>query len=58
MSDAVGVKAIAEKWGYSEATIRKWCREKKIAGAGQDEPGSPWRIPKDAKCPRPIKKKK
>ncbi len=43
----MGTKAASEKWGYSQATISKWCREKKIDGAEQDKPGTPWRIPID-----------
>lgn len=57
MSDAVGTRQKAEEWGYDQATISKWCREGLIEGANQDKPGSPWHIPKDAKCPKPIKKK-
>lgn len=57
MSD-MGTKQAAEKWGYSEDTIRKWCRTKVIPNATQDKPGSPWHIPKDTECPKKIKKKK
>lgn len=55
MSD-MGTKQAAEKWGYTEDTIRKWCREKLIPNATQDRPGSPWHIPANAKCPKKIKK--
>lgn len=51
MSDSMGTKEAAEKWGYSQRTIQQWCREGKIKGADQDAPGSPWHIPKDAECP-------
>lgn len=54
MSD-MGTKQAAEKWGYSEETIRKWCRSGLIPNATQDKPGSPWHIPSNAKCPK-IKK--
>lgn len=57
MADSMGTKEACEKWGYAQSTIRKWCEEKMIEGATQDAPGSPWHIPKDAKCPKPIKKK-
>ncbi len=57
MSDSVGTKEMAEIWGYSQATISRWCREGLIKGANQDEKGSPWHIPKDAECPKTLKKK-
>ena len=57
MADSMGTKEAAEKWGYKQATITKWCREKKIPGAEQDGKGSPWHIPKDAECPGKIKSK-
>ena len=47
----VGSKVKAEEWGISQATITKWCRDHLIDGAEQDDPGRPWRIPADAKCP-------
>lgn len=56
MDEIMGTKEAAELWGYSQATIRKWCILKLI-DAEQDDKGSPWHIPKDAKCPKPIKKK-
>ncbi len=55
MSDSMGTKEAAEKWGYTQATISKWCRLKLIKDATQDSKGSPWHIPKDAVCPRKIK---
>ena len=55
MADSMGTKEASEKWGYSQTLISKWCREQKIEGAEQDGKGCPWHIPKDAKCPRPIK---
>lgn len=57
MSDAMGTKEASEKWGYSAETIRKWCKTG-LLDANQDSPGSPWHIPKDAVCPRPVKTKK
>ena len=58
MSDSMGTKEASELWGYSQATISKWCREHLIPNADQDAKGSPWHIPKNAKCPKPIKEKK
>jgi len=55
MSNSMGTKDASEKWGYSQATISNWCRKGMIAGADQDKVGSPWHIPKDAECPRPIR---
>lgn len=57
MADSMGTKEAEELWGYKQSTISDWCRKGLIANASQDGPGSPWHIPKDAKCPRPIKKK-
>ena len=42
----MGTKEAAELWGVKQATVSKWCREKKIHGAEQDKKGSPWRIKK------------
>ena len=57
MSEAMGTKEASELWGYSQATISEWCRNGMIEGADQDRKGSPWHIPKNAQCPRPIKNK-
>ncbi|MBQ3587216.1 MAG: helix-turn-helix domain-containing protein [Oscillospiraceae bacterium] len=57
MSDSMGTKEAAELWGYKQSTIADWCRKGLIKGADQDGKGSPWHIPKDAKCPKPIKNK-
>lgn len=57
MADSIGTKEAAEKWGYSQDTIRKWCKNGLIKGASQDDIGSPWHIPKNAKCPRHIMRK-
>lgn len=48
----MGTKEASEKWGVSQATISRWCREGKIEGAEQDAKGSPWRIPVDAVPPK------
>lgn len=56
MADIMGTKEAAELWGYKPATISKWCRNGLIPGASQDDVGSPWHIPKGAKCPRLLKR--
>ena len=51
------VKEVAEKWGYSEATIRKWCREGLIIiTIGAEKKSGRWQIPADAKCPKTEKR--
>lgn len=52
----MGTKEAAQKWGYTQETVRKWCNEGLIKNATQDGKGSTWHIPKDAKCPKKIKK--
>lgn len=52
MGDYVGTKVKSKEWGVTPGTISAWCRKGKIPGAEQDEVGSPWRIPKDAKRPK------
>lgn len=53
----MGTKEAAEKWGYSESTIRKWCKEEKIQLLVKPEKVSGrWRIPVNAECPKKIKK--
>ena len=47
----MGTKEAAKKWGVTQETVQKWCREGKIEGATQDKKGSPWHIPKNAKMP-------
>lgn len=53
----MGTKAASEKWGYTQETIRKWCKLGLIPGATQDKDHSPWHIPADALCPKKIKAK-
>ncbi len=55
MADSIGTKEAAKLWGYTPATIRKWCQQGLIKDATQDGKGSPWHIPKDAKCPKKEK---
>ena len=51
----MGTKQAAEKWGYSQQTIQKWCREGIIKNATQDSKYSSWHIPQNTKCPKIIK---
>lgn len=53
----MGTKEAQDRWGYTKATISKWCRDGLIEGAEQDKKGSPWRIPINASCPKKIKVK-
>lgn len=57
LAETMGTREASDKWGYSQAYISEWCRNGLIPSASQDRAGSPWHIPKDAECPRPIKKK-
>ena len=52
----MGTKEASGKWKLSQVYISKLCRENKIPGAEQDAPGSPWRIPINAKSPAKRKK--
>ncbi len=50
------VKEVAEKWGYSEATIRKWCKLGILkVTIGAEKINGHWQIPFDAQCPKKIK---
>lgn len=57
MSDTIGTREFAKKYGISQQTVSKWCREGKIIDATQDAKGSPWHIPKDAMPPIQYKKR-
>lgn len=55
----MGTKEASEKWGYTQQTIQKWCRDGKIylvIKAEKSKYNGQWQIPKDAECPRPVKK--
>ena len=54
MSEAIGTREFAEKFGVTPATVSKWCREGKIPNCNQDGKESPWHIPKDAVPPVDI----
>ena len=58
MGEYMGTKEASEKWGYRQETIRKWISMGLIPKAEQDKKGSPWRMPADTPCPKPIKNKK
>ena len=58
MANTMGTAEASKQWGYTQATIRKWCIEGRIKDASQDKKGSPWHIPKDATCPKPVKARK
>ena len=51
MVQYMGTKEAAVKLGVTAQTVASWCRKGLIEGAEQDGPGSPWRIPIDAKRP-------
>ena len=55
MSD-IGTKEASKRWGYTQDTIRKWCKAGLIPNVTQDKPGSAWHIPANAQCPKKIKK--
>lgn len=57
MAETIGTKEASVLWGYPQSTISRWCRAGLIKDASQDAPGSPWHIPKNAICPKPIRKK-
>ena len=44
----MGTREAAEKRGYTQETIRRWCADGKIENATQDKKGSPWHIPKNS----------
>ncbi len=35
MSEAIGTREFAEKYGVTQATVSKWCREGKIPNCNQ-----------------------
>lgn len=54
----ITVKDAAEKWGYSESTIRKWCKAGLLSiMCKAEKKDGHWKIPASAECPKPIKKK-
>ena len=54
----ITTKEAAAKWGYSEETIRKWCKKGMFSVVCKAEKkSSRWQIPANAQCPKPLKKK-
>ena len=52
----ITVKEAAKKWGYSEATVQRWCRDGKIkVTVGAEKKSGRWQIPANAECPNKIK---
>ena len=52
----MGTKEASEKWGVTQATVTKWCRERKIFPLPtQDKKGSPWHIEPTATHPKKRK---
>lgn len=55
----LSVKEVAKKWGFSEETVRKWCREGIITvTVGAEKKSGRWQIPAEAECPKQKKTKK
>ena len=52
----ITAREAAQKWGYKESTVQKWCREGliKITLGAKKESGR-WQIPVDAECPKKVK---
>lgn len=52
----LSVKEAAQKWGYSESTIRNWCKNGLIKiTVGAEKKNGHWQIPAEAKCPKKVK---
>lgn len=50
-------KEASALWGYSEATIRKWCKDGLLYSIQKAEKkNGRWRIPVDAECPQKVKR--
>lgn len=55
----ITVHEASERWGYPEATIRKWCKEGTLDVVIKAEKKSGrWQIPANAKCPKPVRSRK
>ncbi len=48
----MGTREASKKWGVSQKTVERWCRNRLIEGVTQDRKGSPWHIPKNAIPPK------
>ena len=52
----LSVKEVAKKWGYSESSVRKWCKDGIIKVTfGPEKKNGHWKIPIDAQCPKKTK---
>ena len=50
------VKEASKLWGYSESTIREWCRNDRIILIFRAKKvNNRWYIPRDAICPKITK---
>lgn len=59
MTEYITVQEAAEKWGYCESTIRKWCKEGLLSvECKAEKKKGRWQIPKNAQCPQKIKGEK
>ncbi len=56
MLDYISVKETAKKWGISERRVQKLCEGNRIEGVIRF--GHSWMVPKDAKKPIDLRKKK
>lgn len=54
--DYISVKETAKKWGISERRVQKLCEGNRIEGVIRF--GHSWMVPKDAKKPIDLRKKK
>lgn len=52
----ITVKEAAERWGYSQSTIQKWCRQGLLSAICKAEKVSGrWQIPANVECPKTAK---
>ena len=52
----ITVKEAAARWGYSEDTIRQWCKKGLLSVVCKAEKKSGrWKIPASAQCPKSVK---
>lgn len=49
----------ATRWGYTEETVRKWCKAGLLYSIKKAEKkNGRWLIPADAECPKQLKKER
>ena len=57
--DYISVSEASKRWGYSESTIRNWCKKGTVSVTCKAvKKSGRWQIPADAVCPKTIKKRK